>query len=142
MLTFGPCTRPSVSVTSYNPAEIALLVARAPEPGLELAHAILGPVLALPDPTDRDTLLDTLHLWFECAGSSSAVAARLHYHRNTIHHRLHRIEALTGRSCSDPKAAAELYLALRIVRLLDTTRRPQRRTARDGNLVTGHGGIR
>lgn len=39
------------------------------------------------------------------------------YHRNTIHQRLRRIETLTGRRCSDPKSAAELYLALRAIRL-------------------------
>ncbi|MCP2318099.1 PucR C-terminal helix-turn-helix domain-containing protein [Nocardia amikacinitolerans] len=58
-------------------------------------------------------------MWFECAGSNLEVARRLHFHRNTIHNRLRRIENLTNRRCADPKAAAELYIALRAARLMN-----------------------
>ncbi|MFF0526902.1 helix-turn-helix domain-containing protein [Nocardia amikacinitolerans] len=65
--------------------------------------AILGPILDLPAADHK------LELWFECAGSNLEVARRLHFHRNTIH----------NRRCADPKAAAELYIALRAARLIN-----------------------
>ncbi|MBF6301023.1 helix-turn-helix domain-containing protein [Nocardia amamiensis] len=114
----GRCSRPGTpAVTTYGSTPIPLVLANAPGASRELADDILGPVLQLP-PEDRDTLLDTLELWFECGGSNTEVAQRLHYHRNTVHYRLRRIETLTGRRCADPKSAAELYLALRATRLI------------------------
>ena len=111
------CTTPgSKSVTVYGDRVTALLLARAPEGARELARRVLGPVLELPD-HETKTLLGTLSCWFDCAGSASAVAERLHFHRNTIHQRLRRIEQLTGRTCSNPAEAAELYLALQSVQL-------------------------
>ncbi|MGK8557626.1 PucR family transcriptional regulator [Nocardia gipuzkoensis] len=114
----GRCSRPGTpAVTTYGSTPIPLVLANAPGASRELADDILGPVLQLP-PEERDTLLDTLELWFECGGSNTEVAQRLHYHRNTVHYRLRRIETLTGRRCADPKSAAELYLALRATRLI------------------------
>lgn len=113
----GRCAPPgTATVTAYGSTPIPLVLAHAPSASRELADDILGPVLELP-PEERDTLLDTLALWFECGGSNTEVAQRLHYHRNTIHFRLRRIETLTDRRCSDPKAAAELYVALTAARL-------------------------
>ncbi|MGW4119537.1 PucR family transcriptional regulator [Nocardia sp. NPDC004711] len=113
----GRCAPPgSPAVTAYGSTPIPLVLAHAPSASRELADDVLGPVLELP-PEERDTLLDTLELWFECGGSNTEVAQRLHYHRNTIHYRLRRIETLTDRRCSDPKAAAELYIALHAARL-------------------------
>ncbi|WP_063002297.1 PucR family transcriptional regulator [Nocardia mikamii] len=111
------CARPGTcDVVDYGSAPVPLVLVHAPDAARGLAHEVLGAVLDLPD-EDRDTLLDTLDLWFDCGGSNTEVAQRLNYHRNTIHQRLRRIETLTGRRCSDPKSAAELYLALRAVRL-------------------------
>nr|WP_228537536.1 helix-turn-helix domain-containing protein [Nocardia sp. XZ_19_231] len=110
------------SVNSYGSAAIPLLLVQAPHPGRELAEHILGPILELAEPNERRTLLDTLAMWFDCNGSSTQVASRLHYHRNTIHHRLRRIQELTGRSCADPAQASELYLAIRAVALLGLDR--------------------
>ncbi|WP_051020461.1 PucR family transcriptional regulator [Nocardia araoensis] len=93
-----------------------LVLVHAPDAARGLAEAVLGPVLELPG-EDRDTLLETLDQWFDCGGSNTEVAQRLNYHRNTIHQRLRRIETLTGRRCADPKSAAELYIALRAIRL-------------------------
>jgi hypothetical protein len=111
------CATPgSTSVTVYGDRVTALLLARAPEGARDLARGVLGSVLELPD-HEAETLLGTLSCWFDCAGSASAVAERLHFHRNTIHQRLRRIEQLTGRTCSNPAEAAELYLALQSVQL-------------------------
>ncbi|MFX0578232.1 PucR family transcriptional regulator [Nocardia nepalensis] len=113
----GRCGRPGTpGVTTYGSTPVPTVLAHAPAAAQELAEDILGPVLDLPD-EDRDTLLHTLELWFEHGGSNTAVAQHLHYHRNTIHQRLRRIETLTGRRCSDPKSAAELYFALHAARL-------------------------
>lgn len=115
------CAPPlSIAVTTYGSTPIPLLLAHAPTASRELADTILRPVLDLPR-TERDVLLDTLDLWFDCGGSNIEVAQRLNYHRNTVHYRLRRIEELTGRRCSDPKAAAELYIALRAARLSEPT---------------------
>ncbi|MFL6089637.1 MAG: PucR family transcriptional regulator [Aeromicrobium sp.] len=108
----APPTEATVSV--YGERSTGLLLARAPEGERDLARAVLGPLLQLPD---ADSLLETLALWFECEGSASAVAERQHFHRNTIHQRLRRIEQVTGRAVSNPVAAAELYLALQAVQL-------------------------
>jgi hypothetical protein len=104
----------SRGVSVYGERSTALLLARSPDGARDLAQDILGPLLGLPD---ADSLLETLALWFECGGSASAAAERQHFHRNTIHQRLRRIEQLTGRSVSHPVGAAELYLALEAVQL-------------------------
>ncbi len=70
-------------------------------------------------PNERGPLLDTLVAWFRERGSTTATANRLHYHRNTIIKRFARIEELTGRSVSDPRGSADLYIALRQRGLLD-----------------------
>jgi len=46
----------------------------------------------------------------------------VHAHRNTVHYRLRRVEALTGRSPTRPTAVGELYLALESARILDAAR--------------------
>lgn len=110
----------STDLVRYEQRPVAVLLARLPDASGNLAHTILGPVLALPA-YDRDVLLDTLRAWFAAKGSAPAAAARLHVHRNTVHYRLRRVEALTGRALSDPTASAELYLALESARILDIT---------------------
>ncbi|HEY3006760.1 MAG TPA: helix-turn-helix domain-containing protein [Micromonosporaceae bacterium] len=102
----------------YEEHPVGVLLAAAPELGGVVAEAVLGPVLALPAP-DRDLLMDTLRAWFAEEGSATAAAARLHVHRNTVHYRLRRVEALTGRSLTRPTAVGELHLALESTRILD-----------------------
>jgi hypothetical protein len=106
----------SGEIVRYEQRPVAVLLASLPELGGNVAQAILGPVLALPA-VDRDLLLDTLRAWFAADGSASAAAARLHVHRNTVHHRLRRVERLTGRSLARPTAVGELHLALEAARI-------------------------
>lgn len=101
---------------TYGQSALPLALAHSPAAARELRDAVLGPVLALPE-ADRDALIATVRAWFDCGGSLVATAERLHYHRNTINHRLRRIEQLTGRDRSDPRAAAELYAAVLADRL-------------------------
>ncbi|WP_415852216.1 PucR family transcriptional regulator, partial [Tsukamurella ocularis] len=101
---------------TYGQSALPLALAHSPAAARELRDAVLGPVLALPA-ADRDALIATVRAWFDCGGSLAATAARLHYHRNTINHRLRRIEQLTGLDRSDPRAAAQLYVAVLADRL-------------------------
>ncbi len=104
-------------IVRYGQQPIAVLLASVPELARNVAHVVLGPVLALPAP-DRDALLDTMRAWFAEHGSASAAAARLHMHRNTVHYRLRRVESLTGRDFAKPTAVGELHLALESIRIL------------------------
>ncbi|CAM3143136.1 PucR C-terminal helix-turn-helix domain-containing protein [Tsukamurella hominis] len=106
----------AATTETYGRSALPLALAHSPAAARELRDAVLGPVLALPE-ADRDALIDTVRAWFDCGGSLAATAERLHYHRNTINHRLGRIEQLTGRDRSDPRAAAELYAAVLADRL-------------------------
>lgn len=50
--------------------------------------------------------------WRDNGGSASGAAGVLFCHPNTVCHRLRRIESATGRSLGDPKATAEILIAL------------------------------
>ncbi|MEV6320261.1 helix-turn-helix domain-containing protein [Nocardia sp. NPDC051787] len=80
-----------------------------------LAADVLSDALAAFDglhPADADALVQTALAWYELGGSTSLVGERLHLHRNTVLHRLERIERLTGSVFAVPADAALLYLAL------------------------------
>jgi DNA-binding PucR family transcriptional regulator len=96
---------------------IGVLLASAPDAAAGVAQAILGPVLALPAP-ECQVLLATLRAWFAEDGATSAAAAKLHRHRNSVRYRLRRIEELTGRSLVRPTGLVELHLALEAARIL------------------------
>lgn len=108
----------TATVGEYGQSALPLVLAHSPDAARELREAVLGPVLRLPQ-ADRDALLDTVRAWFDCGGSLASTAEKLHYHRNTINHRLRRIEQLTGRDRSNPRDVAELYLAVLADRLFD-----------------------
>lgn len=80
-----------------------------------IVRTVLGPVLELPD-EDQAVLLGTLAAWRDNAGSTEAAAKQLFCHPNTVRLRLRRLERLTGRLLSDPRAAAETLLALESVK--------------------------
>jgi hypothetical protein len=83
-----------------------------------VVHRLLGQVAALA-PAERDILLTTLRTWLECGGNASAAARQLYCHRNTVRNRLHRLEALSGQSLSDPRGVAGLSIAAQGARLLE-----------------------
>ncbi|MGQ0465809.1 MAG: PucR family transcriptional regulator [Sporichthyaceae bacterium] len=74
-----------------------------------LAHRCLAGLDGL-TARDRGTLLETLGAWLD-TGSADDAAAALFVHPNTVRHRLRRIQTLTGRSLTEPRAVAELALA-------------------------------
>jgi PucR C-terminal helix-turn-helix domain/GGDEF-like domain len=104
------------SVTVFDAAPLSVTVASAIEVMSRVTRSVLGALLAL-RPDDRDVLLETLEVWRDSQGSPAAAGAKLFCHPNTVRHRLRRIEALTGRSLSDPRAITELCLALEAVRI-------------------------
>ncbi|MFD7311372.1 PucR family transcriptional regulator [Promicromonospora sp. NPDC059942] len=99
----------------------------------ELALAVLGG-LRERDPRDEELLLATVEAWFEHGGSGTRAAEALHCHRNTVLNRLARVADLTGRDVNDPRAAAELYAAVRARRLQPTVLG----TIHPAVILTGH----
>jgi hypothetical protein len=108
-------SRPGL-VTRFDAAPLAVTVASAAEIMPRVVAAVFGPLLGL-RPDDRDTLLETLEAWRDNNGSATIAGSKLFCHPNTVRHRLRRIETLTGRSLSDPRALAELCVALEAVRV-------------------------
>ncbi|PUB24404.1 DNA-binding PucR family transcriptional regulator [Promicromonospora sp. AC04] len=105
-----------VGLSRYGDHPLDALLAADDERAAELATAVLSG-LKDRDPRDEELLLGTLEAWFEHGGSGTRAAAALHCHRNTVLNRLARVADLTGRDITDPRAAAELYAAVRARRL-------------------------
>jgi hypothetical protein len=108
------------AVTRFDARPLAVTAISASEILPRISRTVFGPLLDLP-PDDQAVLLETLEAWRDNDGSAATVAAALYCHPNTVRHRLRRIEQLTGRSLTSPRAAAELCLALEGVRLLPDT---------------------
>ena len=103
-------------LSCFGDRPLDALLAADDERAAELAHAVLGG-LRERDPRDEELLLATVEAWFEHGGSGTRAATALHCHRNTVLNRLARVADLTGRDINDPRAAAELYAAVRARRL-------------------------
>ena len=103
-------------VRQFVATPIAVMSVSDPAVSRRVAQAVLGGVLALPE-ADRHLLLDTLEMWLDLRGSASEAGRRMFVHPNTVRHRLHRLEKLSGRDLQDPRHVAELALALQTVRL-------------------------
>ncbi len=101
-------------VNAFADFAIDTVAAGAPDVASELSMIVLHDVLDLPE-TERGIVLDTAQTWFETGGSVAETARTMFVHPNTVRNRLRRLEALTLRSLSDPRQAAE------------TSRRPRRR---------------
>ena len=100
------------------------LLSNSPEVRSRLVGQTLGRLLELPD-DERDVLLDTLAAFLASDGSPTRAADELYCHRNTVMHRLRRIESVTGRKVTDPRSRLLWQLAL----LGTERRRPTRRSA-------------
>ena len=104
-------------VAVFDDTPLAVAAVSAPEVMTKIRSSVLGRLNALPD-EERIVLLDTFQAWVEAGGSANDTAAKIYCHPNTVRHRLHRIEELTGRSLSRPKDLAELCLAFEVERRL------------------------
>jgi hypothetical protein len=87
------------------------LLSSSPEITRRLVEQSLGRLLDLPV-DERDVLLDTLTAFLAADGSPTRAADQLYCHRNTVMHRLRRIEQVTGRSVADPRSRLLWQLAL------------------------------
>jgi hypothetical protein len=87
------------------------LLSNSPEISSRLVGQSLGGLLELPD-DERAVLLDTLAAFLASDGSPTRAADELYCHRNTVMHRLRRIESVTGRKLTDPRSRLLWQLAL------------------------------
>ncbi len=94
---------------------LAVAAVGAPEVMSRIAANVLGPLDDLPD-HEREALLDTLEAWLDNGGSAERAAQALYVHPNTVRRRLRKLEQRTGRAVTDPRAAAELCIALETAR--------------------------
>ncbi|MER5585468.1 helix-turn-helix domain-containing protein [Streptomyces asoensis] len=108
-------------VARFDDDPLAMVVAAAPAEAAHLVGVVLQPLIDLPV-AERARLLDTLEHWFAAAGSATEAARTLFVHPNTVRYRLRRIEELTGRSLSDPRALSEIGVALLAARDPGATR--------------------
>jgi hypothetical protein len=87
------------------------LLSNSPEISSRLVGQSLGGLLELPA-DEREVLLDTLAAFLATDGSPTHAADELYCHRNTVMHRLRRIESVTGRKLTDPRSRLLWQLAL------------------------------
>ena len=104
-------------VAVFDDTPLAIAAVSAPEAMATIRSSVLGSLNALPA-EERTVLLDSFQAWVEAGGSANDTAKKIFCHANTVRHRLHRIEELTGRSLSRPKDVAELCLAFEVERRL------------------------
>jgi hypothetical protein len=76
-----------------------------------LRRRVLGPVLDY-DAEHGGSLLTTLSVFLDCAGSWAKAAASLHVHVNTLRYRIGRIEELADVDLDDFGQRVDVYLAL------------------------------
>ena len=87
------------------------LLTNSPEISSRLVDRSLGRLLELPE-DERVVLLDTLAAFLAADGSPTHAADELYCHRNTVMHRLRRIESVTGLRVTDQRARLLWQLAL------------------------------
>jgi PucR C-terminal helix-turn-helix domain/Purine catabolism regulatory protein-like family/GGDEF-like domain len=78
-------------------------------------QSVLGPIEQW-DGERGSQLLETLSAFFANDGHWRRTAAQLHIHHNTLHYRLDKIAALTGRSVDSAESRVDFALALAIPR--------------------------
>ena len=97
-------------VTAFDRNLLAAAAVGAPDVMNHLSQTALSGLDELPD-KERVILLDTFEAWLDNSGSAQAAAETLYVHRNTVHHRLRKLEQHTGQDLSDPRSVALLTLA-------------------------------
>lgn len=101
-------TRRVVSIDERLPEA---LMSNSPEISSRLVGQSLGGLLELPA-DEQDVLLGTLAAFLAADGSPTRAADELYCHRNTVMHRLRRIESVTGRKVTDQRSRLLWQLAL------------------------------
>jgi hypothetical protein len=97
-------------VTVFDQNLLAAAAVGAPDVMSHLSQTALAGLADLPD-KERAILLDTFAAWLDNNGSAQAAAEQLYVHRNTIRHRLRKLEQHTGQDLNSPRSVALLTLA-------------------------------
>lgn len=84
---------------------------------VDFSHERLGPLLDLGGERGRD-LLETLEVYLHCGGRKTETARELEIERQSLYHRLARIEELLDVDLKDGDSVLALHLAVMIRRLL------------------------
>ena len=104
---------PGAGVTQFDDSVLGIAAVATPEVSTGLAQSVLHRLYDL-TPEDSEPLIETFRAWLQADGNVGETADTLFVHRNTVRHRLRRIETLTGRSTSSPRELAELCLAFEV----------------------------
>lgn len=84
---------------------------------LQFSDERLGPLLDLPGERGRD-LVDTLEIYLHCGGRKTEAAVELEIERQSLYHRLSRIEEILDIDLKDGDTVLALHLAIMVRRLL------------------------
>jgi hypothetical protein len=103
----------SGGVIVFEDSLLAVAAVSAPEVTNKVAAIVFSQFDDLSS-GEKGVLFETFRAWLANKGSVANAAAQLYCHPNTVRHRLHRIEARTGRSLAVPDQLAELCLAFEI----------------------------
>lgn len=105
---------PDEQVTVCDDNLPTLLVHAEPAVTELLVSRRLQPLLALSG-VRRLKFARLLSAWLECGGSQAELAEAMSTHRQTLHYRVGRLQAMFGDQLRDPAARVEILLALRAV---------------------------
>ena len=108
-------TLPQRGVTVFERDLLAAAAVGAPEVMNHLAQTTLAGLAGLPD-KERAASSKPSEAWLDNNGSAQAAAEQLYVHRNTVHHRLRKLEQHTGHDLANPRSATLLTLAFEIER--------------------------
>ncbi|HEX4361720.1 MAG TPA: PucR family transcriptional regulator [Pseudonocardia sp.] len=84
-----------------------------PAAGADFAARLLAPLRELERDRPGEPLVDTLRTWLANHGGWDRTAAALGVHRNSVRHRIARVERHLGVDLADPETRMELWFALR-----------------------------
>jgi DNA-binding PucR family transcriptional regulator len=95
-------------VTSFKEASLLSFLRADMATARAWVAEVLGPLANDDDASAR--LRETVRVFLETNGGYTETAARLHMHRNTVHYRVRKAEALRGRPLQDDRVGVEVAL--------------------------------
>ena len=128
VVTTYPCAAPEELPRKYSEAELAFAAARGraestvcvyddlsadfilqyiPDDAVRrLEERLLGACTA----AERAEVMAAVRLYFRYEGDAARAARELYVHKNTVYHRIRRVQELTGYSLQRPSEAVLLYI--------------------------------
>lgn len=98
----GSCT------AMYNECSPALVLQSVP---LTVQKSVVNQIFSACSAETKETMLETLRLYYENEGSIENAAAAAYVHKNTFYYRLDQIRKLTGYDIRKPSDSFMLYIA-------------------------------